>query len=475
MYGKPKFDRPLQEAYFDRLYRYTKGYDRAVDFWEVPAWMGRVAAMEPNSDVYVVRDIQEAIDFLEEAKYDKVLFSAMDVTKKGIQEIVSANPKQKFQIGQYTEFPEMAEYNNVTVFKSIEEFAENNGLPLKYSYDYSNFEGTAVIPRLRTSEGCKFKCAFCSNVLPVKPLTREEVMSQVESLKGLDATLVYIGDKAFGQAPNADVVFEAYNRIKEYNPDFKGFIVQTSAADFANTKVFTPEYLAKAHIKYVELGVETYNDDILTKLNKRHSHAKYVAKALDNARANGVKIVPNLIVGLTGKNADGGMWSETRETYTNTLEWLRANRDVISHVNIYALAIYENTEIADDIDVKIESDSNENIVAKSFHNDPEVHSWAMNEFSKFAYNQIASSSGIETQTPEQLAEVYKRRLSDLKKDNPKTYWSVDLPEYEVILDAANRVIQNNHKRQDKRLWTHRGRGRNIDAFVARAEQVHGRR
>lgn len=40
---------------------------------------------------------------------------------------------------------------------------------------------------------------------------------------------------------------------------------------------------------------------------------------------------------------------------------------------------------------------------------------------------------------------------------------------QVILDAANQVIQNNHKRQDKRLWTHRGRGRNIDAFVARDE------
>ena len=40
---------------------------------------------------------------------------------------------------------------------------------------------------------------------------------------------------------------------------------------------------------------------------------------------------------------------------------------------------------------------------------------------------------------------------------------------QVILDAAYHVIKNNSKRQDKRLWTRRGRGRNIDAFLAKDE------
>ncbi|MBN2326029.1 MAG: UvrD-helicase domain-containing protein [Candidatus Omnitrophica bacterium] len=40
---------------------------------------------------------------------------------------------------------------------------------------------------------------------------------------------------------------------------------------------------------------------------------------------------------------------------------------------------------------------------------------------------------------------------------------------QVILDAAYHVIKNNSKRQEKRLWTDRGRGRNIDAFIARDE------
>jgi len=40
---------------------------------------------------------------------------------------------------------------------------------------------------------------------------------------------------------------------------------------------------------------------------------------------------------------------------------------------------------------------------------------------------------------------------------------------QVILDAAHHVIKNNYKRQSKKLWTARGRGRNIDAFVAQDE------
>ncbi|MBZ0256556.1 UvrD-helicase domain-containing protein, partial [bacterium] len=40
---------------------------------------------------------------------------------------------------------------------------------------------------------------------------------------------------------------------------------------------------------------------------------------------------------------------------------------------------------------------------------------------------------------------------------------------QVILDAAHHVIQNNSKRQSKKLWTDRGQGRFIDAFMAKDE------
>lgn len=45
---------------------------------------------------------------------------------------------------------------------------------------------------------------------------------------------------------------------------------------------------------------------------------------------------------------------------------------------------------------------------------------------------------------------------------------------QIILDAAYHVIVNNAKRQDKRLHTVHGRGRNIDAFIAKDEMDEAR-
>ena len=45
---------------------------------------------------------------------------------------------------------------------------------------------------------------------------------------------------------------------------------------------------------------------------------------------------------------------------------------------------------------------------------------------------------------------------------------------QVILDAAHHVIKNNNKRQEKRMWTSRGRGLNIDAFIGKDEEDEAR-
>jgi hypothetical protein len=430
--GKQKFRRKKNDSYFDKLYRSITGYDRTVDFWEIPTWMGRISAMESKADVYVVRDAKEAEKFISEAGYGRVLFSVMDATKQFVVPMIEANPGQVFQIGVYTKFKEIEGFDNVKTFSTIDEYAAENGLELSLRYSYLHFVGTSSIPRLRTSQGCKYKCAFCSNTSPVKALEDKDVMEQVEGLKDLNMKFVYIGDKAFGQADNLKIFKQIYDRIKQFNPDFEGFIVQTSARDFADTERMTPEFLAEAHIKYVELGIETYNDEILTKLRKRHSHAKYVNAALDNARINGIKIIPNIIVGLSGKNPDGTVWSETRETYENTLNFLNENRDIISHLNVYSLALYEGTDLGDEIGAKIETDASENSVIKSFHQDKEIHAEYLDKFSDFASDQLDRYLDPASA----MVDNYVTRLTKLKEQNPEKYWSVDMPSNDVLVEAA---------------------------------------
>ncbi len=397
LYGKQPFQRATLDMYFDTLYRMVPGYDRTVDFWEIPLWISRLSAIDQNSDVYVIRNMDEAISFFKEAGYGKISFSALDVNANYIEKIAKSLPAQKFAIGGYTNFDSLANLDNVKIYTSVEDYAKQYGLSDTHSYNYRHFGGTKVIPRLKMSDGCKYKCKFCSVPKKVKSLPKDVVLSQIDAINNLDARLVYLDDKTFGQADNYTMLPELFERIKEYNPDFEGFIIQTTSRDFADDNMFSDDFIKESGIKYVELGVETYNDDTLTKLNKKHSHAKYTDAATEKIRRTGINLIPNLIVGLSdGKKSDGTFWSEGKTEYENTLAWLNSNKDVISHVNVYNLAIYDGTDLADSVEVQLESDRNENITEKSWQDNKEVHKWALEQFSQFAIDQI-NNRAIEQQ------------------------------------------------------------------------------
>ncbi|MBD3265686.1 AAA family ATPase [bacterium] len=66
-----------------------------------------------------------------------------------------------------------------------------------------------------------------------------------------------------------------------------------------------------------------------------------------------------------------------------------------------------------------------------------------------------------------------RNILEFQKDFPKCKIIKLEQNYrstQVILDAAYEVIKNNNKRQEKRMWTDRGRGLNIDAFIGKDEE-----
>ena len=417
LYGADrKFVRSKNSRYFDTVYRLVEGYNRTSDFWEVPLWIARTAGLEAKSDVYIVRNQEEADKFIKEAGYGRVVMSVMDVTYQNSSELMRNNPNQIFEAGDYTNRPELKAFKNVSIFNSMDDYISNHNLQDTTGYSYKHFEGTSVIPRLKMSEGCAYKCAFCSIPKALKKVSQAEIDKQVDEIIQLDAELIYLDDKTFGQVDNFTYLDQVYSKVKEKNPNFKGFIVQTTAVDFQDKKRFSKEWLDKAHIQFVELGIETYNDDILTTLNKRHSHAKFVNAALQNARENNIKIIANIIVGLSWKDANGAIKSETKESYTNTMNFIRANSDVISHMNVYALALYEGTNLADEIDIKAESDTNENVVLKSFHGDPEVHQWAMDEFSQLGIDLVESKVTNATTQPELLLDATVNESPMINKD-----------------------------------------------------------
>ena len=390
-----KEEDPVAKAYYDKLYSKRPGYMRLGDTWEVPKWMGEVSNTVPDSDVYFVRDMAEAKTFLGKSGYDHIAFSALDANKENVKELAK-DFKGNVSIGGYTDLKFFADLENAKTYDTIQAMAEDRGLEYKPGTDYSHFEGSQTVPRLCMSEGCLHKCAFCIVPKGVTEMTPEIMNNQADEIAKADATLVYVDDKTFGQAPNHKYLSDLYSRIKKKNLEFEGFIVQTTAAQMGK---LNDQLFRDAHVKFIEIGVESYNNDILKAIHKP-ANEKSIDAAADKARKLGIDLIPNVMIGLP---------QETAETYARTLAWLEANQDIISHMNIYNLALYEGTELAETIGVKDAKDINENQVKKSFHKDPETVAMAAAEFYALG-SQILDTPLITESVPGTVDEAIGAQL-----------------------------------------------------------------
>ncbi len=110
------------------------------------------------------------------------------------------------------------------------------------------------------------------------------------------------------------------------------------------------------HIEVVELGIETYNNDIL-KQYRKPQNCKVIDKAIDILENQHIKIIPNLIIGLIGEN---------QRTYDNTLYWLMGERKRFFLLNIYNFVVYNTADIADEVLV-CAADKNELTQSRSYH------------------------------------------------------------------------------------------------------------
>jgi len=412
--AKPLNERTIEEIYYDQLYSSRSGYFRPTDFWEIPEWQAMAKGMLPNADLFIIRDLKSAKDFLAKSGYKAILFSTQDVTADFIKEVGKSFPGQVI-LGGYAPKTHFQDMSNARRFDTLEEAAEYlTGKPVKLREDYSLYKGTYTVPRLNLSKGCLHRCAFCSIEKLLKMTDKEVVDSQVEAFSDLRFRLVYLNDKTFGQAPNYKDLTDIYARLKSKNPEFEGFIIQTTAAQLQK---LPDEFLAKSGIKYVELGVESYNDPILKALHKPASE-KLIDEAVEKLRRLNIRFIPNIMVGLTG---DG--WSETTETYQHTLDFLEKNRDIISHLNIYNLVLYEGTELSKILKVQTDTDFNENTVVKSFHTNPEVHEWFNQKVLEFGLQQLGREPFISSDDLQnlELSEPSFVRKMSVPTKTVKTY------------------------------------------------------
>ena len=371
----------LDRIYYDKLYSGVRsGFSHPADFWEIPEWIAVASNSLPNSDVYVIRNVDEAVKFFNEAKYGKIAFSVLNVNADMISAIAEKY-KGDISVGGYVDLrKQFGRFDNVKTYDKIDQFVRDQGMKFNPGTNYRHFLESDVVPRLMLSSGCLSKCSFC-DISPhgkVVVTSPGNVRRQVESIKELKPKLVYISDKTFGQASNYNVLQEISTELKANDPSFEGFVIQTTATQFNR---LTDDFIKNSGIKYVELGVETFNDDLLRNYRKPHS-TDDILRAFQKARDLNTLVVPNVMIGLQG---------ETVNTYNNTLNFLNANRDIISHVNAYNLAVYAGTDLAEAIGPLQPGDMNENIIQKSWIKDPASNQEFSDKLFNFGIRQLDKS------------------------------------------------------------------------------------
>jgi coproporphyrinogen III oxidase-like Fe-S oxidoreductase len=108
----------------------------------------------------------------------------------------------------------------------------------------------------------------------------------------------------------------------------------------------------------VEIGVESYNADVLKYYNKPQ-RLQTINSAVKILHKQSLKIIPNIIIGLL---------YEDFTTYANTIKWLFENRKKFYMINIYNYAVYADASLGVDSDIQITADdTNELATKKSFH------------------------------------------------------------------------------------------------------------
>ena len=333
------------DNYWSTFYKHWEkiGYYVGSQTFEIPKWIAEISYFSEKYDKHILwckHNIQEVLNEINKEKYDYVLFSLMNANQFFIDKIIEKCPKQNFVIGGYNKkFLTLLsqKYDNVTICDTTKDTANAIGCEYKFGTNYALFNGEKTIPRLTLSYGCLNKCKFC--IVPhgkIINVPHDVIKQQITSFRDLQYKLIYIDDKTFGQANNFKCLYDLTKQRN--NQNFNGYIVQTtSGMTVRNAKTFS-----EIGVKVIEIGLETYNDDILRKYNKPSSE-KMIGRAINACKENNLLMIPNIIIGLP---------EETEETYTRTYDFVMPllQKGKIIGINPAIYTDYENDENLGEID-----------------------------------------------------------------------------------------------------------------------------
>ncbi len=322
------------DDYYAKVYAGMPGYRKPEHYMELPLWVPVISGMAGDKygqQIHMVTDVAESVQKLADTP-GTLLFSTIESNAAQTKQLVESLPHKRIIMGGHVNPADFAQYPNVTFLSSPSELQQHlPGLDTNATPDNKLFTGVETIPRLTLSGGCLFACEFCMVPRQITTSSEEAIWEQVASFKPLGFELVYLDDKSFGQAPNWRMIGQVTKEIRKYNPDFKGYIIQTTAniaAGDSRKEDGTLEAFKELGVQYTEIGVESVNPKTFQAMRKPY-HLKHLETVMEKARDLGMPIIPNFIF---GHPLDTGH-------YDNFVAWTEEHRDVIPAVNVNFLSV----------------------------------------------------------------------------------------------------------------------------------------
>lgn len=201
---------------------------------------------------------------------------------------------------------------------------------------YDVFDYPRVYPMI-TSRSCPFACTFCYHPLGTKYRQRSvaDIIEEIKYVvKKYNINIIEFYDELF--AHDKDRLYELCKNIKEFSStlswELKWFCQMR--VDFLDENVV--KVMKEAGCYYVSFGLESYNATVLKSMKKR-----ITPNQIDNA----LHICKNVGVSVQGNFIFGDI-AETKETYRETLNYWKNNRDLCeSSIGLMHIIIYQGSYI----------------------------------------------------------------------------------------------------------------------------------
>lgn len=339
---------------------------------EIPMWMCHIAGIveTDNGDyleAFMGDSLEDTINYIINHSPEFVFFSVMESTKDIITQIINRFEESeypiKFVLGR-TDIP----YTSNVIF--VENMVSlNKKFNLNKIYDIILPVNLPIfkdhVTRVTTINNCTFHCIFCVAAHGKLEILSDKIVKEQFTISK-HSKYIYIGNLTFGLSFSNEI-----QKLEQYKEN-KEFIIQTNAKVINSLNSKELDRLYNNNVKYIELGVETFNDDILTIYNKPSTVEDNIS-AIIKLFERGFKVIPNIIINIQG---------ETKLHYTNTLNNLHKLEKYLYYMNLFNFSKYNTIDSDERILIKSWNKKEDNIIDISIFNN------TLYEFNKKLFNRI---------------------------------------------------------------------------------------